>query len=150
MSRHRYNMAPHRYDHEGATFDYRPEPAWKSDPLLESPAVKDWVYHLGSDEKKLSYLDSLRKFLEFTGKSPEDLVDEAASSKGYAIDDKLKKYLANLEQKGLTQGECVEYYLGARSFFVWNGFIEKLRSIPPKFRKVVATNAYNWYSTLDK
>jgi len=138
-------LSLHRLDREGISFHRRPEPAWKGDPLLESATVKDWIYHLGSDEKKLSYLDALSTFLEFTGKTPEALIREASSSEGYAVDDRLKEFLTSLEGKSFNEGECVEYYLGARSFFVWSGFIEKLKAIPPKFKRVVATNAYNWY-----
>jgi hypothetical protein len=140
---------PHRYDWEGITFHRRPEPAWKRDPLLKSAAVKDWVYHLGSDEKKTSYLKAMKTFLKFTGKTPESLIQEAAVGEGYAIDDRLKGFLADLEKNGVSEDERVEYYLGARSFFVWNGFIEKLRAVPPSFRKVVATNSYNYHEIIE-
>jgi len=143
-------MNPHRYDWEGITFDQKPEPSWKRDSLMKSSAVKDWVYHLGSDEKKMAYLRYFKRFLRFTGKTPEALVQDAASSEGYAVDDGLKEFLAHLEKKGINEVECVEHYLGARSFFVWNGFIEKLRAVPPKFKKVVAMNAYNYYEVIDR
>lgn len=139
------NVTLHRYDREGISFRYRPEQKWKRDPLLNSAPARDWIYHLGSDEKKLSYLGALRELMRFTKKTPEALIEEAASGKQYSVDDRLKEFLEHLRREGLNEDECMECYLGARSFFVWNDFIENLRAVPQEFRKVVATNAYNWH-----
>jgi len=142
-------MSLHRYDKEGISYHHRAQPAWKRNELLKSEAVKDWIYHVGSDQKKSSYLQGMRKYSEFAQKTPENLIEEATLSKGLTLDDKLGEFLAHLEKKGTSEG-CTDNYLGVRSFFVWNGFIEKLRMVPEKLKKVVATDVYDYYKILDK
>ena len=137
-------MSPHRYDFEGISFTFQPEQTWKSHELLKSEVVKDWVYHLGGDERKYLNLDALVEFLKYTRKTPEILIHEAELSKKFDLDDLLKIFYEHLKKSSINEDQNINYYFAIRSFYVWNGFVEKLKTVPSEFKKVVATGVYDY------
>jgi hypothetical protein len=118
---------------------------WKSDPLyVKFTNIKEWIIQVGSEEKKLMYLEAIKTFLEFMRGTPKDLVEKATSAEGLTLDDKLKDFIKYLEKQGTSRDMVIDYYLAARSFYIWNGFIEKIRAVPRRFKELKATNAYDW------
>lgn len=118
---------------------------WKSDPLYTKYApVKEWIIQCGSEEKKLFYLEAINRFISYADNNPADLAKEATLAEGLAIDDKLKGFAKYLENQGVDKDRVIEYYLAVRSFYIWNGFLNKVRAVPREFKRLVAVNAYDW------
>jgi len=107
----------------------------------EYDSVKRWIARLnrrsGSPNTRRVYLHYLREFCEYTGMSPDELVEkrkvEIQSGDEFVkrnAEEMLDAWFSDLERRGLSRNTCVLAYNAIRSFYKANYLELKMEETP--------------------
>ena len=98
--------------------------------MRQDKPVEKWLNNLKPSSSE-PYLHYLKRFCEYTGLNPEQILKNAKTDKE-SVHDTLKAFRRKLESQGNSSNTLQQAYMSVRSFLNWNGV--KLDKTPRAFK----------------
>src|SRR6266702_1194590 len=98
--------------------------------VRQDKPVEKWLNNLKPSSSE-PYLHYLKRFCEYAGLNPEEILKNAKSDKE-SVHDTLKAFRRKLESQGNSSNTLQQGYMSVRSFLSWNGV--KLDKTPRAFK----------------
>jgi len=116
--------------------------------IEEYKSVKRWITKLnkksGSPNTRRTYLRWIRRFCEYVGMNPDELIaerrEELKSDDDYIrhrAEDRLDAWFSELERSGLKRSSCVQAYNAIRSFYKANRMKLEMDETPSSWTEKV-------------